>query len=207
MASIARLTRAVNSMTFTENQRRYMQLLESPEYAVIICTGPAGSGKTLVPCKYALKHSRRYEKIVISRPAVDAGESLGFLPGSMEKKVEPYMRPILDHVGNSKNLEICPIAYMRGRTFDDSIVLLDEAQNCTIEQTKLALTRIGMNSKMVICGDEEQCDLDKESGLSHLIRLYKSAPRMPASIRLIELTAKDIKRSDAAREVLELYGA
>lgn len=197
--------RAFSSMT--DNQKRYAKVLENKDVSVLIVTGPAGTGKTYLASQYAMSALRRglYEKVVISRPLVEAGEKVGYLPGSMDEKIAPFMKPVTDLVDAKKNVSMLPLGFWRGLTFSDTLVLLDEAQNCTRAQMKMALTRLGRNSKIVITGDVGQCDLEQASGLNELVGLYIGAPKPPKTIRLVELGPNDVLRSESTKEVLELY--
>jgi len=161
----------------TDKQRDAWEAYQANE--VIFLTGPAGTGKSFLATAFAIKDilSKTRKKIVLTRPIVEAGESLGFLPGDFNEKVGPYMRPLFDCYkvlcpgATMKNkviesaFEVAPLAYMRGRTFDDSVCILDEAQNCTPSQIKLFLTRLGKNSKMIVTGDPRQSDLRERSGM------------------------------------------
>ena len=164
----------------TENQKDY--ILDIAESDVTICTGPAGTGKTAVAVGLASEYilSKKVEKIVITRPVVEVGtRGLGFLPGSLNEKMQPWVVPLLEEMNSylsketvnsmraSNTIEIAPLEYMRGRTFDNSFMILDEAQNCTFEQIRMFLTRIGQDSKMVINGDIEQTDLYSEENALH----------------------------------------
>jgi phosphate starvation-inducible PhoH-like protein len=160
----------------TENQENY--IIEMAESDVTFCSGPAGSGKTAVAvgmaCEYILED--RVEKIIITRPVVESGRGIGFLPGSLNEKVHPYMVPIIEEMKlylgmetynsmrTTNTIEICPLEYMRGRNFHNTFMILDEAQNATFEQIKMFMTRIGIGSKAVINGDLDQTDLRGESG-------------------------------------------
>jgi phosphate starvation-inducible PhoH-like protein len=179
--------------------------------------GPAGTGKTHVAIASAIQHLRtgKIKRIVLTRPIVEAGESLGFLPGTIEEKVNPYFRPIFDIltdlVGtinlqmmiNNREIELAPLAYMRGRTLNHSFVVLDEAQNTSPEQMKMFLTRIGYKSKMVITGDGSQNDLPKGkmSGLAHALKVLDNI----RSISILEFDKNDVVRSQLAKEIVEAY--
>lgn len=159
----------------TESQREYMEVIG--EYDIIFADGPAGCGKTFVATAMGLQDvlAGKYERLVITRPVMEAGEKLGFLPGKASEKIRPYIEPIYDtlkhFVGltdiqtmiNRGQIEIAPLAYMRGRTFDDSFIIVDEAQNCTMKQLKMAITRIGQNSKIIINGDITQSDWEEQA--------------------------------------------
>ena len=179
--------------------------------------GPAGTGKTYLAVAmavFALKN-KLVEKIVLTRPAVEAGEKLGFLPGDLQEKVDPYLRPLYDalsemlgtdvmHKFMTKNIiEIAPLAYMRGRTLDDSFIILDEAQNTTIEQMKMFLTRMGFNSKMVITGDVTQTDLphDRKSGLKHACSILENI----TGIKTVFFDDTDVVRHEIVSKIIKAY--
>ena len=184
---------------------------------IVFGTGPAGTGKTYLAVALAAHslRNKQFERIILTRPAVEAGESLGFLPGDLQEKVDPYLRPIYDALfeilGAEKYtkyiekgiIEIAPLAYMRGRTLDRSFIVLDEAQNTTPEQMKMFLTRLGYSSKMVITGDLTQTDLPrgKKSGLMHAINILKNT----RGIGMVELQKVDIVRHPLVRRVIEAY--
>jgi phosphate starvation-inducible PhoH-like protein len=158
----------------TDNQRNYIKEIVSKD--IVICEGPAGSGKTHIAIGMAMQYlyQKKVDKILIARPAVESGEDIGYLPGDADAKLSPYVRPVLDELQyfaswneikemqNSKVLEIVPIGYMRGRTFKDAFVVVDECQNCKTDQIKMVLTRLGDSSKMVLTGDATQSDLEKK---------------------------------------------
>ena len=187
------------------------------ENDIVFGTGPAGTGKTYLAVALAAHslRNKQFERIILTRPAVEAGESLGFLPGDLQEKVDPYLRPIYDALfeilGAEKYtkyiekgiIEIAPLAYMRGRTLDKSFIVLDEAQNTTPEQMKMFLTRLGYSSKMVITGDLTQTDLPrgKKSGLMHAINILKNTK----GIGMVELQKVDIVRHPLVRRVIEAY--
>lgn len=199
----------------TQNQSEYIRMLEN--YDMVFCTGSAGSGKTFLAVVYALSLllSHKKNKIVITRPVVEAGESLGFLPGDLKDKIAPYLRPLCDSMEavlpsetvkklfESEVIEVAPLAYMRGRTLSDSIVILDEAQNTTVAQMKMFLTRMGENSKMFITGDLSQTDLPKKtpSGLLNALNILKDID----DIGFMELTADDVVRNRLVRKIVRAY--
>lgn len=199
-------------------QSDYIDALKSAD--VTIAIGPAGTGKTYLAVAAALESlfSKRSKRIVLARPIVEAGESLGFLPGSLEEKVDPYLRPLrdalidildIDRVNaffESGAIEIAPLAYMRGRTFNNSFIILDEAQNATPRQMKMFLTRLGVGSKALAAGDVTQTDLNQtisESGLVHA----RAALKGVEGIRFIELTERDVARHPMARRIVRAYDA
>ena len=181
--------------------------------------GPAGTGKTYLAMALgvmALKN-KEAERIILTRPAVEAGEKLGFLPGDLTQKVDPYLRPLYDAMYDFMGadsytrllergtVEVAPLAYMRGRTLSDAFIILDEAQNTTSEQMKMFLTRIGFNSKVIVTGDITQTDLPsgKKSGLAEAIRILDGIP----GIGIVQLTGKDIVRHELVQQIVEAYAA
>jgi phosphate starvation-inducible protein PhoH and related proteins len=179
--------------------------------------GPAGTGKTFLAVVLALAALRagRVQRIILSRPAVEAGEKLGFLPGDLQEKVDPYLRPLFDALGElleqqavtrsveRGQIEVAPLAYMRGRTLSDAFIVLDEAQNTTNEQMKMFLTRIGTGSRMLVCGDVTQIDLPPptESGLVTATRLFQAVE----DVAIVELTEVDIVRHPLIKRLIEAY--
>lgn len=200
----------------TENQQAYLQCVS--EHDLTFCIGPAGTGKTYLAVYAAsemLKHGL-VEKLILCRPAVQSGEDLGYLPGDARDKIDPYLRPLYDaldeHLGHNHvksclgqgSIEIMPFAYMRGRTFNHACILLDEAQNTTVPQMKMFLTRMGRGSKMIINGDVTQVDLErKASGLADAMNLLGGLPK----IGVVELTRQDIVRHSLVQEIVEAYEA
>ncbi len=201
----------------TKNQRHYLKAIHKQDINFGI--GPSGTGKTFlaVACAVAALEKEQVSRIVLVRPAVEAGESLGFLPGDLAQKVDPYLRPLYDALyeilGVAKVsklitdgvIEIAPLAYMRGRTLNDSFIILDEAQNTSKEQMKMFLTRIGFSSKAVITGDITQVDLPKKtlSGLRHAATLLSKIE----GIQLTFFTAKDVVRHPLVQSIIEVYEA
>ena len=179
--------------------------------------GPAGTGKTYLAVAMAVKAFKAHEvnKIILTRPAVEAGEKLGFLPGDLQNKVDPYLRPLYDALFDmfgadtfakhmeKGTIEVAPLAYMRGRTLDDSFIILDEAQNTTREQIKMFLTRLGFNSKMVITGDITQIDLpdSNKSGLIDAMRILKNVD----DIAVMHFTEKDVVRHKLVQDIIKAY--
>ena len=179
--------------------------------------GPAGTGKTFLAVAMAVTafREKQVNRIILTRPAVEAGEKLGFLPGDLQNKVDPYLRPLYDSLYEIMGaetyqkylekgmIEIAPLAYMRGRTLDDSFIILDEAQNTTPEQMKMFLTRIGFGSKAVVTGDITQIDLpgDKKSGLKEVIKILKDIK----GIEFIYLTEKDVVRHELVQKIIKAY--
>ncbi len=199
----------------TVGQQRYMKAIQ--KNTVTIGVGPAGTGKTYlaVAAAVAAFRERTVNRIILTRPAVEAGERLGFLPGDLQNKVDPYLRPLYDALYDMLgaetfqkyqergSIEVAPLAYMRGRTLDDSFIILDEAQNTTREQMKMFLTRLGFGSKVVITGDVTQIDLpeDKVSGLKDAIRVLEGV----SDIAICRLTAADVVRHALVQEIINAY--
>lgn len=201
-------------------QRQLMGYLNNPKQKVVIATGPAGTGKTLLTAQTAIRNFLlgTYEKIIFTRPSVSVDEDLGFLPGTLEEKMAPWMRPLYDilhiHISpkevaqliEEKVIEICPLGFMRGRTFKNCCIVADEMQNCTLSQMKLILTRIGENTRLFITGDLEQCDrYGVKNGLEDF--LDKIRGRRSNSISSVEFAIRDIEREEVVKEVLEIYAA
>ncbi|WP_161878838.1 PhoH family protein [Alkalibacterium sp. MB6] len=196
-------------------QRNYVEAIKKND--IVFGVGPAGTGKTFVAVAMAVAAMRRGEvkRIIVTRPAVEAGESLGFLPGDLKEKVDPYLRPLYDalytifgteHTNRlieRETIEIAPLAYMRGRTLDDAFIILDEAQNTTIQQMKMFLTRLGFGSKMIINGDTTQVDLPKRisSGLIHAERVLGDVK----GISHIRFEAEDVTRHPLVAKVIRAY--
>ena len=201
----------------TDGQLCYVRVMASHD--LVFCTGPAGTGKTYLAVAMATNYlkDRRVKKICLVRPAVEAGEKLGFLPGDIVAKVNPYLRPVYDALndmiefGHLKKymdndmIEVVPLAYMRGRTLNDAFIILDEAQNTTIGQMKMFLTRLGMRSKFVVTGDVSQIDLPggETSGLVDAQRLLRDVD----DIALVALTSRDIVRHPIVQKVVDAYDA
>ena len=199
----------------SENQQRLVKAFE--ENDLVFATGPAGSGKTFVAIALAVRSLKNKEarKIILSRPAVDAGEKLGFLPGEMKDKLDPYLQPLYDALQDmipavklkeymeNNVIQIAPLAFMRGRTLNDAVIILDEAQNTTPHQIKMFLTRLGMNAKMIVTGDVTQIDLPPSttSGLIQAMQILKGVK----GIGRIEFTKKDIVRHKLVQRIVEAY--
>ena len=199
----------------TLGQQRYMKAIL--KNTITIGVGPAGTGKTYlaVAAAVAAFREKAVNRIILTRPAVEAGEKLGFLPGDLQMKVDPYLRPLYDALYDMLgaetyqkylergNIEVAPLAYMRGRTLDDSFIILDEAQNTTREQMKMFLTRLGFGSKIVITGDITQIDLpsDKVSGLKDAVRILDNVP----DIAICRLTASDVVRHALVQRIIAAY--
>ena len=199
----------------TLGQWQYLKTIG--ENQMTIALGPAGTGKTYLAVAMAVKALKNHEveRIILTRPAVEAGEKLGFLPGDLQEKVDPYLRPLYDALYEMLGMEsfqkyltrgtieVAPLAYMRGRTLDDSFIILDEAQNTTGEQMKMFLTRLGFNSKMVITGDVTQIDLPdgKRSGLKEAVRILKGVD----DIAIFRFTEKDVVRHKLVQDIIKAY--
>ncbi len=197
------------------NQRKLVQA--AMENDLVFALGPAGTGKTYIAVALAVRalKNREVKRIIITRPAVEAGENLGFLPGDLQEKLDPYLRPIYDALQDmvpseklkfyqeTRVIEIAPLAYMRGRTLHDAFVLLDEAQNTTQEQIKMFLTRMGPNSKVIITGDQTQVDLPirQKSGLAESLKILKDVK----GIGIVNLSGKDVVRHKLVKAIIEAY--
>ena len=199
----------------TIGQKRYVQALK--EHELVFGVGPAGTGKTYLAVAMAVLafKNKEVERIILTRPAVEAGEKLGFLPGDLQNKVDPYLRPLYDalqeffgmdtfkqHMERG-TIEVAPLAYMRGRTLNNAYIILDEAQNCSIEQMKMFLTRFGEGSRIVVTGDVTQIDLPKErtSGLVHATRVLDGVD----GISIVQLTHKDVVRHELVQRIIQAY--
>ncbi len=199
----------------TIGQEKYVRAID--ENTITIGVGPAGTGKTYLAVAMAVSAFRAKEinRIILTRPAVEAGEKLGFLPGDLQQKVDPYLRPLYDALFDMLgaenfqryqergSIEVAPLAYMRGRTLDDSFVILDEAQNTTPEQMKMFLTRLGFNSKMVVTGDVTQIDLPdgKRSGLVEATRILKNVD----DVKIVHFSEKDVVRHKLVQDIIKAY--
>jgi len=194
----------------TPGQCKYMLALRSPK-PIIIGTGPAGSGKTMLACQIAIEHINKDNraKVILTRPIVAADEDMGYLPGDMNQKMEPWTRPMFDiferylsHNLMDRCITIEPLGYMRGRTFDNTVIIADEMQNATSNQMKMLLTRIGDNTKLIVTGDLEQSDLGEDNGLAFLT--YKLHGMEYDYIKHVEMDESDIVRHPAVNEVLKV---
>ena len=199
----------------TFGQKRYVDAIK--KNSIVFGVGPAGTGKTYLAVALAVSAMKNHEidRIILTRPAVEAGEKLGFLPGDLSEKVDPYLRPLFDalqemmgednylrHIESGK-IEIAPLAYMRGRTLSNSFIILDEAQNTTKEQMKMFLTRMGENSHIVVTGDVTQIDLPHsvESGMKNALEVLKDVE----GIKIVQLTAKDVVRHELVTRIINAY--
>ena len=200
------------------SQNRLLNCLKNKNQKIVIATGPAGTGKTLFATEQGVRNFLRgdYIKLIFTRPTVSVDEELGFLPGTLEEKMAPWVRPIYDILYNfitvkcasalleEKIIEICPLGYMRGRTFKNCWIVADEMQNCTVSQMKMLLTRLGENSRLIITGDLEQHDRHGEiNGLEDFLNKLKG--RRSDSISSVEFDKGDIEREDVVKEVLDIY--
>jgi phosphate starvation-inducible PhoH-like protein len=199
----------------TFNQRKYINYLR--KHDLTFCTGPAGTGKTYLAVVVAVKEllANQYERLILTRPAVEAGEKLGFLPGDLQQKINPYLRPLYDAINEFIEpekvpnlmergiIEVAPLAYMRGRTLNNAFIIVDEAQNTTPAQMKMVLTRLGFGSKMVITGDTTQTDLplNQKSGLTVALQILQGID----SIGFSELTQQDVVRHPLVQRIVAAY--
>ena len=199
----------------TANQKRYVDAID--ENTITFGIGPAGTGKTYLAMAKAVAalQAKRVNRIILTRPAVEAGEHLGFLPGTLSEKIDPYLRPLFDALHDmidseaiprlmqSGVIEVAPLAYMRGRTLNDSFIILDEAQNTTPEQMKMFLTRLGFGSKMIITGDITQVDLP--NGANSGLRIIRSILEGVNDIEFMDLTAEDVVRHKLIGDIVKAY--
>lgn len=201
------------------NQESYLLKLQDLNKMILFAIGPAGTGKTMLACQYAVKMLQEGEidKIVITRPAVSVDEQHGFLPGTLQEKMEPWTKPIFDVFEEyfySKEIEtmvkegvieISPLAYMRGRTFKNSFIIADEMQNATPSQMKMLLTRLGQGSQMVVTGDLQQADRPSSNGLLEFLSMYNNF-KSHRYVDICQFDIGDIERHEAVKEVLAIYG-
>ena len=199
----------------TLGQRAYVEAVRKHELTLAV--GPAGTGKTYLAMAMAVValKAKEVERIVLTRPAVEAGEKLGFLPGDMTQKVDPYLRPLYDalhelmgadsyqRLAERGTVEVAPLAFMRGRTLSDAFIILDEAQNATSEQMKMFLTRLGANSRCIVTSDVSQTDLpkDKKSGLVEAVNVLRNVE----GVAIVELTARDVVRHELVQRIVQAY--
>jgi phosphate starvation-inducible PhoH-like protein len=201
----------------TINQDKYVKCLDNDNTKIAI--GPAGCGKTLFACQKAISEfkSENIHKIIITRPVVSVDEEIGYLPGSINQKMDPWTKPIfdifLDFFSKSEldimlingKIEICPLAFMRGRTFKYSFIIADEMQNSSPSQMKMLTTRLGNNCRMIITGDLQQTDIIKENGLHNFVNKFKEFNQTSELIHIIQLNNDDIERSNIVKKVIEIY--
>ena len=204
------------------NQKKYVNYLNNNDISLLFGLGPAGSGKTLFACLHAIKSlkSKTINKIILTRPIVPVeNEEIGFLPGSIQNKMDPWTKPIFDifleyykqsEINNmikDSIIEICPLAFMRGRTFKNSIIICDEMQNSTPNQMLMLTTRVGVGSKMIIMGDLQQTDHKFENGLSDIITKIKNykISNLCYNIQIVEMTKSDVQRSKLVNDILNIY--
>jgi phosphate starvation-inducible PhoH-like protein len=202
----------------TENQKKYVEYLDAKTDYILSIIGPAGTGKTLFACNKAIQQlkNKSIEKIIITRPTVSVDEEIGFLPGNIEQKLQPWTRPIyeiflelyskseLTNMIKNNIIEISPLSFMRGRTFKNSFIIADEMQNSTPNQMLMLLTRIGINSRMVITGDLAQSDRMENNGLKDFVFKLKNN-NIPENLYLIEMEEQDVQRSKLVYDILQLY--
>ena len=203
----------------TPGQQNYLDVLNGYQYKIVVALGPAGTGKTMLATERAIERlqKKEIEKVIVTRPASSVDEEIGFLPGDLNRKMEPWMRPILDVFENHYmpnvvedmmkrgTIEIAPLAFMRGRTFKDAFIIGDEMQNSTPSQMKMLMTRLGRGSQMVITGDTMQSDRMVGNGLVDFKRQYETYFNAEY-VKFVELTKMDIQRHPAVAEVLGIYG-
>lgn len=202
-------------------QERYLKYLNDITIPIVFAIGPAGTGKTFLACYYAIQKflSEDIDKIIITRPTVTVDEDHGFLPGNLNDKMRPWLRPIYDifekyispnyvqKLIRDETIEICPLAYMRGRTFDNCIIIADEMQNSTESQMKMILTRIGFNSKLIVNGDLQQSD-NKRNGLCDFVRRYnESLTQNKNDIKIVKFENKNIQRNPIISTILDIYNS
>lgn len=213
--TLARTRRGEEIRAKTFRQRQYIQALRQND--LIFCTGPAGTGKTFLAVVVAVQAllATRYERLILTRPAVEAGEKLGFLPGDLQQKVNPYLRPLYDAINEFIDpekvpsliergvIEVAPLAYMRGRTLNNAFVIVDEAQNTTPSQMKMVLTRLGFRSRMVVTGDMTQTDLpiNQQSGLAVALKILQNVE----GIACCEFSQKDVVRHALVQRIVAAY--
>ena len=201
------------------NQENYLLKLNDPQKMIVFAIGPAGTGKTMLAVQWAIEQLQYGDirKIIITRPAVSVDEEHGFLPGNLNEKMEPWTKPIMDvFLENYTSaeiemmiregiIEVSPLAYMRGRTFKDSVIIADEMQNATPSQMKMLLTRLGSNSHMVVTGDLQQADRPNNNGLLEFLSLYNNF-KDHRYVDICHFTTEDIERHEAVKEILAIYG-
>jgi phosphate starvation-inducible PhoH-like protein len=203
----------------SKNQVIYNNLLNDSKTKIIFGVGPAGTGKTLLACNSAIQQfkNKKIDKIVLTRPIVPVEEDIGFLPGTVNKKMEPWLIPIMDifleyyskkqidEMIYNNTIDIAPLTFMRGRTFKNAFIIADEMQNSSPNQMLMLLTRIGMNSKMVITGDIKQTDKPEKSGLSNFIDKFSNYKKKVNDIAMVEMNTDDIQRNPIISTILDIY--
>lgn len=203
----------------TPKQNHYLDQLQNSFIPVVIGFGPPGSGKTLWPCFTGIEKllNKDVEKLVLTRPTINTGRDLGALPGNIEKKLDPWLRSIYDQMYkfydkkliqnllSDEKIEICPLEFMRGRSFDSTYIIADEMQNSYPDQHKMLLTRIGQNTKLAITGDLEQTDIKLKNGLEDFIDRYDSMEKKTSLISIIEFDSDDVQRSEVVKEIIKIY--
>tara|TARA_Y100000389_G_C17439798_1_gene507846 strand:- start:1144 stop:1788 length:645 start_codon:yes stop_codon:yes gene_type:complete len=201
------------------NKVSYEKYLSKLNPELVICVGPAGTGKTMLACKHSMMHlnNKNYNKLIITRPSVSVEEDIGYLPGEINQKMYPYLIPIYENlekfsdkstiIKNLKNnvIEIVPLGYLRGRTFDNTIIIADEMQNASHNQMMTLLTRIGYNSKTIITGDLDQCDLPKTNGLKIFLDKLNTNKNNIENIEVIKFDSDDIQRSELVKSIINIY--
>ena len=201
------------------SQETYLLKLNDPNKMIVFAIGPAGTGKTMLAVQWAVDQLKygSADKIIITRPAVSVDEQHGFLPGDLNQKMEPWTKPIFDVFSENFNareienfvkegvIETSPLAYMRGRTFKNSVVIADEMQNATPSQMKMLLTRLGHNSKMVVTGDLQQADRPSSNGLLEFLQLFNNFENN-RYVDLVKFDVQDVERHEAVKEILAIYG-
>ena len=200
------------------SQENYLAKLNDPSKMIVFAIGPAGTGKTMLAVQWALDQlkSGQIDKIIITRPAVSVDEDHGFLPGTLNEKMEPWTKPIFDVVAENYSskevalmvsegiIETSPLAYMRGRTFKNAVIIADETQNATPNQMKMLLTRLGQGSKMIVTGDLQQADRPEDNGLLEFLKLYNEFGNNHY-VDICHFTVEDIERHEAVKEILAIY--
>jgi phosphate starvation-inducible PhoH-like protein len=214
------------SLARTPNQKSFSAHIGNPNVTMVVGVGPAGSGKTLLACTHGIERllNKDIKKIVVTRPTVCLSENLGYLPGTMEDKMSPWMVPVFEYMKeyissyrlkeflSNEEIEICPLAYIRGRTFVNTWVIADEAQNATVGQVKTLLTRVGHESKIILTGDLDQCDLKEPSGLADFVTRLETfqndidETHGISDIQLVRFDMDDVMRSEFVKRVLNIYG-
>lgn len=206
----------------TENQKTYVESLNDEVNKIVVVNGPAGTGKTLFACQKAiiLMKMEKINKIIITRPVVTVEEEIGFLPGNLIKKMDPWTKPLfdiflefyskseLDLMLNNNKIEICPLAFMRGRTFKNAFIIADEMQNSSPNQMKMLITRLGDNCRMVITGDLQQSDIQNDNGLNDFLKKLQNFNNYNNKTKLIDIVYfnnTDVERSDIVKKVIEIY--